>query len=128
MSFILESLPTQWDNSSYDVLSITLLPRRDFREMETINKAEHSTIGGRYVDFKYSEFYRFNVPLQYVQSSDALLMNEWWQNRYDITFSYSLAFDVSTHTVRITNGVQPFIDLERPYKDEYSGTLTLDAL
>lgn len=124
MTFVIENLATQYDNSSVDITSITLDVGRTLREKKTLNSVSHSTVGGLYTSYTYSNHRDFDVPIRYLTSSDALVINDWWYRSYDLTFST----DVSTLSVIITNMSEPFRSLERPYKDLYSGTLMLSGL
>lgn len=82
------------------------------------------TVGGAAVDKLWSRFDAFELPISYLQSSDADLINEWWRDTEQLVFN----FDGSCYDVRITNEDQPFRSLNRPYQDLWQGTIIIQTI
>ncbi len=107
---------------------INMLPSRDQENQESQGRIDSTTLGGRYVDYKWSDQTRFSVPVRYMPSSEAEMINRWWKNGYNLMFTDNSSDENRTYIVRIANTSQPFARVMRPYNDLFESTLIFDVI
>lgn len=107
---------------------VDLCPSREQENIESQNRSDSVTLGGRYVDYKWSDQKRFNVPVRYLPSSEAALFNRWWKNGYNLMFTDNTSDENTIYITRLANTQQPFSNPMRPYNDLFEGTLVFEVI
>ena len=107
---------------------VDLCPSREQENIESQNRSDSVTLGGRYVDYKWSDQKRFNVPVRYLPSSEAALFNRWWKNGYNLMFTDNTSDENTIYITRLANTQQPFSNPMRPYNDLFEGTLAFEVI
>lgn len=107
---------------------IIINPDYSFIEQARIIKTQHRTIGGKSRNFLWEKGYSWEVPLRYISTSHADLINWWWENQFNLLFMLNTSDSETLYTCRIDNQLQPIGSRMRPYEDQWSGTLILNSL
>jgi predicted NAD/FAD-dependent oxidoreductase len=80
-------------------------------------------IGGRLSSQKWHDYAAFRFGCEYVASSDAAQINEWWRD----SVALSVYFDGTSYASYIV-GDQPFQSINRPYTDLYTGAIQVEQI
>lgn len=125
MSFFL----SEFDSSSGGAITVTncleIKPNRQLEDLRQLTISEHQTLGGAYKTYKWNDYPRFNIRLEYVAHSDSQVINEWWKDSTELVFT-----DITSKAFlgRITNGNQPLSSIRIPYDDLYHGVVLFDGV
>lgn len=104
---------------------IDLYPEWDMkREDKKIEDTHRTRSGGRFV-YKWGQYSRTKFSLTDVNSSDASLINSWWENNVELLFTQDSGTTVSS--VQLVNGQIPMHSYMKPYDDLYSGDIELET-
>ncbi len=107
---------------------ITLHPDWSFAERSEVIKSQNRTLGGKLHTYTWDKYFSWNVPLQFISTSHADLINWWWENQFNLLFTLDTSDSESMFTCRITNKTQPIGNRMRPYTDLWRGNITLESL
>ena len=107
---------------------ITLHPEYEFQAAERAIRSQHRTLGGQLHTYTWDKYGAWNVPLRYLPTSHADLLNWWWQQGFNLAFTLDTSDSESIHICRIVNERQPIGGRERPYADLWNGALQLEAI
>ena len=106
----------------------TLHPDWSFSERETMIVSRHRTQGGKLFSYKWAQLYRFQIPLRFVDSAGRHLLNSWWGDQEPLALTLDTSETPSTVQCVIVNDSLPINKFERPYVDQFSGLLQLEAV
>jgi len=126
------ALPTSVSLGLDDVLTqvdpIALLPEYGFAEQARVIKTEHRTLGGDLHTYVWEKYFAWSVPLRFLPSSHADLLNWWWENQFNLLFTLDTSDAESLYVCRIVNERQPIGRRIRPYNDLWEGVLELESV
>lgn len=107
--------------------TISLHPLWQYSERVIKDKNFYRTQAGRLNSFrKNGTYYEFNLPIDYVSSSDAHTINQWWEDQTDLNFILNEnESDQQTITVRLTNLIKPFNTNVRGRPNQFKGNMIL---
>ena len=105
--------------------TVTLHPALDFQYKQEVIRAEHITTQQKLVNFKFGKSRMWDVPIQYVPSSDAKFLNKHWELQTPMTFTVD---STDTYSVMIKNGSNPIGKVMKPYTTTFEGLLNLVEL
>lgn len=107
---------------------VTIVPEYSFAIAKTKEEARHRAHSGKLYQYLFNVYSKFEIPLNWVSSSDRTLMNSWWETNTNLEFYDDVEGAPSSFfDVRITNDIDPFPSFVRPYFQEfYEGTLVLE--
>lgn len=112
-----------------DVSSPYILhPDWSFSDRETMIVSRHRTQGGKLFSYKWSQVFRYQIPLRFVDSAGKYLLNTWWSDQETLAFTLDTSETPSTVQCVIVNDSVPVNKSERPYIDQFSGLLQLEAI
>lgn len=103
---------------------VSLYPTYDMANQQELLVNRDFTINGNIAQFLWGNFTRFELPLEYIQDSDMLQINDWWNNNNQLVFY----FDNTEYNIRIVNEDQPIQNLQRPYNNVWGGNLIVEVL
>lgn len=107
---------------------INLNPNWDYTENEEIIKHLHTTIGGQTSQFRYSNFFKFEIGLFAIPTSQANLINFWWDNKFNLVYSSDTSDTNLTYIVRLVNQSKPLDTFVEVNPDLLSGRLQLESI
>lgn len=102
--------------------SIGLDLERNFSDNRVYNIQFYNTLGGNVGEYKYGDYRKWGLNIQYLTSSEAMQINEWQMNATDLNFKLDTG---SSYNVRILNDTQPAKNVQSPYYDKLSATINL---
>lgn len=113
-------------NSSF---AVTLYPTFGYKADGKQNKSMLRTPDATLWEYKWGQYDKFSVPVNYVSSSDTCTINSWWGARTDLNWYQidSANTVVQTHAVRIMNNNKPLNSLNKPYIDQFKGKIDLES-
>ncbi len=121
------SVPNSWDLNSgvfiADVVSFS--PEYDFIDSSKKIESRHRTRDGSEFVYKWADQEQISFSLEYVNSSDKSVINNFWRNNTDLTLYNSN--DASVFSCYITNKSLPIGQLNKPYNNLFKGKLKLEA-
>lgn len=118
----------QIDNILPQMDRLILHPEWDVSVQEQLVRQEHRTMSGQYRSYKWSSFESVKIPLQYLITSEADLLNWWWQKQVNVALTFDSSDYTSTMLYRIVNDQQPIGSRIGPYPDMWKGTLDLAGI
>jgi len=104
---------------------VDLYPDWDMTDETTKVEDKHRTRSGALYTYKWGEFFRKKFGLTDVTSSDAALINSWWNTNTDLLFTQDSGTTVSS--VHIMNKKTPLGGFMEPYDDLYKGKIELEG-
>ena len=107
---------------------ITLNPTWDYQEMAQVLAAQNRTLGGNLSTYQWAKHFEYAVPLVYLSTSYADLLNWWWENRFNLALTLNTSDTESIRVVRIVNDRQPIGRRMQPYADQWQGLLQLESI
>ena len=111
--------------TAIDVIELT--PERNLRLRDELFVGDHQTIGGANPSYKWGFNKKWNLPLEYVEENQALLLNQWWQDTRPLLFTWDTSDTTQQFIVTMTNNQTPMTQFNEPYHDNWRGTLELSA-
>ena len=106
-----------------DVSSIELFPEYTSSIATKQIRSDLRTRCGAMYTYKWGQYLSFTISCRFVPSSDALTINEWWDNNEKLIFTDAN----SSMNVFIMNLKTPFDKFEQPMSDVYKGKLTVEG-
>lgn len=107
---------------------LTLYPDRDATEIREQQAVEHTTRSGRSVRHVWNDRGRWTLPMRLIPSSEAAMLNRWWQNGFNLLLIWDSSDTAQNYIVRAGGSQPPFMELGQPYTDLWNGTLTLEGV
>jgi hypothetical protein len=111
--------------------AVTILPDPGMARQDKIIESVHRTPTGARYSYKWGDYYAVKIPVSFVSSGDAAIVNSWWVSRAPLVFrqydstSGSGAADV--RSVMITNKKLPISKFEAPNLSELKGVIELEV-
>lgn len=107
---------------------LAIHPEWSFQDQETQIQSRHRTQGGKLFSYLWANFFKYQVPLRFVNSAAQSLINAWWERQDDVAFTLNSSETESTVLCRIVNTSLPINRFVRPYNDQFEGALLLEAV
>lgn len=107
--------------------AITLYPEYNLDINTSQERTDHRAKDGTLYQYRWSQYRTYDLDLQWVPSSDAALVNSWFESNADLIFFINSGGSTAATAVRIMNDTRPFSELNAPYTDYYQGALSLEA-
>ncbi len=106
---------------------IQIYPIEGYKLFSNQNKSDHRTKGGALYSFKWGDYKKFEIPIEYFPNSKAQLVNEWWENDSLIYFKIFSGGVWETNTCYITNKKLPFSERQKSYTNQFNGQIKLET-
>ena len=104
---------------------VTIESDWDYEERDKKLEDKHRTRGGgRYV-YKWGSYRSWKIPVSYVNSSFAAIVNSWWVSNTQLLFKSESA--AAVYSVQLTNDAKPLGKFVRPYDTLFAGTIELET-
>ncbi len=123
-----DSFSLHVDDVLLTVDAINLHPNWDYTENEEIIKHLHTTIGGQTLQFKYSNFFKFEIGLFAIPTSQANLINFWWDNKFNLVYRPDTSDSNLVYIVRLANISKPLDTIVEVNENLWSGRLQLESI
>lgn len=107
--------------------AITLLPEWNYKERKKQIRSDHRTKAGKLYYYNWSNYKKFDVPVELVEASDASIVNSWFDSNTQLLFFVTSGSVTAVHSVMIVNDETPFQERMKPYPDKFKGTLLLES-
>ena len=89
-------------------------------------ESQHRTKTGGLYRYKWGGYSQFKFNVEYVNSSDAAIINSWWNTNTELLFMDE--DDATTvSSVQIMNGAKPLTEKIKPYLEYTVGTINLST-
>lgn len=102
---------------------VNLEPEYGFEDNTEKIQSTMRTQAGGLIQYKFSQFPKFKIPVKYINATDKTQLNTWWANNTDLVFTFAS----SDFNVRITNKNTPIDRFTKPYVTLYEGTIELEG-
>lgn len=107
---------------------INIYPERSASENYALSKSTHTSLVGKRSTYIWHKSGAWELPIRYMPNSTAQLVNWWWEKNFNLLFTWNSSDTSQTFVTRLVNQGRPFQQLERPYNNEWQGTLQLEAV
>lgn len=108
--------------------TVTLYPKFDFKKKRRMDRSDHRMYDTSLYTYRWASYDVFEFSLDGVSPSDADVINGWWENKTQLTFSVSGSPVTTGGTVKIAGNRTPFPKFLFPRVDYYQGKLDLEAV
>jgi len=105
--------------------AIWLNPEYNFKADLRKEESVHRTPDGSMYRYKWGEYDRWKFGLRWVSENDKYQLNTWYTNNTALLFSVDSG--ITVNSVYIVNKELPIGEYEKPYMDQYKGTLELET-
>ena len=122
------SLGILFDDVLARVDQITLYPEWSFQEQARLVQSRHRSLGGKEHVYTWGKYFAYEVPLRFLSTSHAALINWWWEKQFHLLFTLDTSDSESSFIVRIANDRQPIGGRVKPYADLFQGVLQLESV
>lgn len=106
--------------------AVTLYPEWAYSFGEKQVRSEYRTKSGRLDIYKWYDYKKIKIPLNWVTGSDMAVVNSWWDSNTKLLFLITSDSVTEVHSVMIMNDETPLAQFNRPYNDYYRGTIELE--
>lgn len=108
--------------------TITIAPEWSTKFEAVQNKSAHRTKSGKLYSYKWGNFNRYEIPIEYLSSSQSSVINSWWAaDAYVVLVRYwEGSYDFS-QSCRMVNASAPMDELPKPYYHYRSGRIELET-
>jgi len=107
--------------------TVTLYPEYDLKLGEKQVRNEHRSRSGKLYLYKWSDYEHIEFSLNWLPSSDAALVNSWWDSNAELLFFVNSGTATAVHSVMILNEDTPLQQFNQPYTDYYRGRILLEG-
>lgn len=118
----------QFDDVLVTVDPITLHPTFETEHRQQLISEQQRTLGGRLYSTVWDKFFAYTLPLQFLPTSHADLINWWWENNFNLALTLDTSDSESIRICRIANTQQPIGRRMSPYFDQWQGALLLESI
>lgn len=106
--------------------SISFEPEWGMSQPDKKVESTHRTKGGKLYRYKWGGYNQFKFGLNYVSSSDAAIVNSWWDSNTELLFIDE--DDATTlSSVYLMNTTKPLTVRPKPYLEYSKGTINLST-
>ncbi len=116
------------DDQLVRVDELVLHPTWDFQQQARLLMSQFQTQGGNLFTSLWAKRFAYQVPLQWLNNSQADTLNWWWSNQFNLALWLDSSDAESTFIVRIVNETQPIGQKISPYADQWQGVLQLESI
>lgn len=107
--------------------TVEFFPEWNYSNFEKHNRTEHRTQGGKYYRYKWGDFRTIKFSADWLDSSDASLVNSWWDSDSELLFFVTSDTATEVFSVMIMNDNTPFAQFNKPYDNYYKGKMELET-
>ena len=107
---------------------LTVYPDWSLLTRERATALQHRTREGLLQRFRWSSAFEFQLPLRWLSSSEAGMLNWWWEGQMNLAFTLDTSDTESVFICRIVKPSQPVGKRMRPYPDRWAGRLELAGI
>lgn len=106
--------------------TVEIHPTFDYSESVESRRFTHTTETGRLNQYKFDGGqFRFSIPFNLTDSSDANLIRDYWRNQTTISFTSVGSGHTQYVNCRIINNNDPFRNYSQAQFDRFDGLITL---
>lgn len=106
---------------------IQIYPEWDMKRFTVQNREDHRTRGGKMFSYKWGDYERLEVPIEYISDSKAAIINSWWATDALIYFKIYSGGVWQVNTCYLMNDGAPFDIHPKPYDQYFNGRLELET-
>jgi hypothetical protein len=97
----------------------------DYKRQDRQILSEHLSRSGRRYTYKWGDIQKRQFSVRFLSSATASIINSWWQNNVSLILQESGSVEV--FSCKLANESSPIGQFEKPYNDQYRGTLELES-
>lgn len=105
--------------------AVELVPEFSYQEDDEVIASRHRSQSGKQYVYKWGDVRGWKLPVTFLTTSEAGLLNQWWKNNTSLTLINETTSD--EYSVRIMNGKKPIAQFIKPYTDLLKGTVELET-
>ena len=106
---------------------VVIEPDWNYRQGKKQFRTETRAKDGTLYSYKWGDYEKFSLSVQWASSSDAALVNSWWDDRTELLFFIVSGTATEVHSVMIMNNATPLAQHKKPYPDKYRGKIILES-
>ena len=76
----------------------------------------------------HDQFGEWNVPVNHVIDVEASIINNWWRSANNVYVTFNTSDTADMWITRITNNVNPFTGVTRPYNNYSFSNINLQTI
>lgn len=104
---------------------LTLYPKYNLKNDSVKIENRHRSRSGREFVYKWSEYRKIKLDVEFVDSSFRAIANSWWSSNTDLQF-YEYG-GTQVFSVRMTGKSQPIDSYMEPYDTLFKGSIELES-
>ena len=90
-------------------------------------RSMHRTLTGNLYIYRWSNFIKHSFSVNFMQSSNAAIVNSWWENNTELLLFVTSDSVTEVFSVVLTNRNTPMNKYQKPYNTYLSGKLQLES-
>lgn len=102
---------------------VTICPEWNYSSIDEKIQVRHKAKSGFSEVYKFGDFDAIKFDVRYVNSSDASIVNSWWESNAELLFMRE--GETSVFSCMIMNNRLPIGGVEKPYYNQFKGTIEL---
>lgn len=107
--------------------AITIYPEFKMKPDKKQIRNEHRSKSGRLRLYKWGDYERFSLPLSFVPTSEAAIINSWWDTNTELLLFINSDSTIAVHSVMILNKESPINEYQAPYQTYMKGIVKLEG-
>jgi len=104
---------------------ITVYPEWDYGFQTNQTRSDMRTPAGKLYQYNFGSYQTFDLDLKYVPSSEAVVVNSWFDSNTKLLFFVTSGTATEVHSVVMMNDESPFNQFEEPNESLWKGSIEL---
>jgi len=105
--------------------TVSFYPKWDMKRQDKKQQSEHRTRAGNLYRYNWGSYDQFRFSVDFVNSSDAAIVNSWWASDTELLFMDEDTTQV--HSVLMMSKTPPLTSRVKPMIDQFKGTIDLST-
>lgn len=96
------------------------------RRKRQIRNAHRARAGGHYL-YKWGDFEKFRVPVEFLSPANAGIVNSWWDTNTQLILFITSGGSTQVNSVMIMNDESPLQQMQKPWFEHFKGVIDLEG-
>lgn len=106
--------------------AITLYPGDDLEIGKVLISVQNRSSIGRLFQHKQGTYNKIKIPIEFIPSSDASIVNSWWASQTKLLF-FVTSGTTAVYSCMIMGDSWPMQSMNKPYENRFKGTVQLEG-
>lgn len=111
--------------SSVDAVQI--YPTYEYKPSEEKIDSVHRSRSGSLYQYKWGDYEKWEVPVEYVPNSIAATINSWWNTNTELLFFIVSDSNVEVNSIILRNDKRPLAEFNKPYDVYKKGKIIMET-